>query len=1045
MKLNPCRMEALVGPDFYAAGREMDDAGLVRMTERSRDLVRFAVHGHAASVTVYPDLSIRCDCPVFEKKGACPHVVAAWLTAEREKIPEAFLRLNAPACSQELDDLVLTMMPSEPSMRLEVTLVLPRLPAQPLRIGLRIGQDRLYVVRSIPDFLRTREERGTLSLSRGFQYEAAWMKFSAEDEAVLDLIRKLCSAREKEKSSDGRLLIIPDLFLHELMELLRNMTFRIMLLSGQIITCHQIHTSRIPLQFQVSLRPRGISVSGRITPTIQPIGSRCDWCLLDNRVLEVEPEQRHLVNLLWKNQYDGRCLFDYSLQETERFIGEVLPFLKLRGAVEISEDLRRRLVTHPLKATVYLDRDGQSIIARVEFRYGDILLDPFAPVAEKIVLDKGERLLLRDAEAEHRIIEILSASGFRVYRNGIRLSGSTAVFDFISHHIRSLQECCSIFMSREFKRIVPRRPSIRGGLRMLGDQMELFLQLDGEPFGEVLELMEALNRRQRYFRLKSGEFLDLSDVAEWQEIADTVYEAAVRDGNVPERDSITLRSYRAGYLSALLSRCGVEFEMDDEVRKLSDALSGNSPAAEAPPLSQDIRLRPYQQKGYEWLASLVNMHMGGILADDMGLGKTAQVIALLAAYHGGERISLIITPTSLTYNWLSEIHRFAPDLSAAVLSGTATQRGRLIRHALEHGDIDVLITSYPLIRRDIDLMQDYPFRFVILDEAQNIKNAGSFAAGAVKRLKADTRFALTGTPMENGVGELWSIFDFVLPGYLPGYNTFVRRYQDGENAEDLLRRIRPFLLRRLKQDVLSELPDKMESTLVARMTADQERLYQAALERMRPRISQLLDGAGMNRSHLEILSAITELREICCHPSLVLPDYRGTSGKEELVMDLLPDLIGSGRRILLFSQFTRMLKLLRTRLEENGYATLYLDGDTPAGDRLGLTERFNQGEGQIFLISLRAGGSGLNLTGADLVIHYDPWWNPATEDQATDRAHRIGQTRRVDVLRLVTAQTIEEQVYELGLRKKALFDRLITPGESVLSVLSEQEIRSLFF
>ena len=379
-----------------------------------------------------------------------------------------------------------------------------------------------------------------------------------------------------------------------------------------------------------------------------------------------------------------------------------------------------------------------------------------------------------------------------------------------------------------------------------------------------------------------------------------------------------------------------------------------------------------------------------------------------------------------------------------MLNGNGTQRAGLIRHITSNGDVDVVITSYPLIRRDIPQLKDFRFRFVILDEAQNIKNAGSVAAQAVKQLQADTRFALTGTPMENGVGELWSLFDFVLPGYLPGYNTFLRKYQDGENAADLLKRIQPFLIRRLKQDVLEELPDKMETTLTARMTPEQERIYRAALERLRPQINQLLEEKGAGRGRIEVLSAITELREICCHPALVMSDYKGGSGKEEMLLELLPEMIRNGRRVLIFSQFTSMLRLLRGRIEENGFNTLYLDGDTPAGERLTLTERFNEGEGEIFLISLKAGGSGLNLTGADMVILYDPWWNPAAEEQATDRAHRIGQQKKVTVIRMVTGETIEEQVVELGARKKALFERLITPGETVLSAMSEQEIRGLF-
>ena len=442
--------------------------------------------------------------------------------------------------------------------------------------------------------------------------------------------------------------------------------------------------------------------------------------------------------------------------------------------------------------------------------------------------------------------------------------------------------------------------------------------------------------------------------------------------------------------------------------------------------------------------ALDRLHMGGVLADDMGLGKTIQTIALLKGTREEKRTSLIVAPTSLTYNWLSEINRFAPELSAAVVSGNAAQRERLLRHITENGDVDAVITSYPLIRRDIDLLADYSFRLIILDEAQNIKNAGSMAAVTVKRLKGDSRFALTGTPMENGVGELWSIFDFVLPGYLPGYHSFLRKYQDGADSEDLRQRIRPFLTRRLKQDVLTELPDKIETRLTAQMTPEQKNVYQAAMERLRPKVNRLIEEKGIGRSRMEVLSAITELREICCHPSLVLDGYTGSSGKLEMLLELLPDMIQSGRRMLIFSQFTSLLKLIRPRLEEHGWETMYLDGDTPAGERLEMTEKFNSGEVPLFLISLRAGGSGLNLTGADVVIHYDPWWNPATEDQATDRAHRIGQTKKVDVIRLVMGESIEEQVVELGSRKKALFDQLITPGEAGLSALTEQDIRLLF-
>ena len=1045
MKLEPTRMETLAGAEEYQAGREIEENGWIRQAERGKDYVRYTIAGTPPrTITISREMHTACECGPFQKNGCCRHTVAAWLAAEREKIPEAMLRYNAPVRGQDLSSLILTAMPAEPNLKMEITLALPRNDGQLLRIGLRIGTDKMYVVRDIPALLEAMETGEPLTYGRGLTFEPSWMRFAQEEETLLSWLRKLLDARETEESGiNARMLRIPEYYVPELMEMLRNKAFRVMNAAGEMSVCKQIPNVRVPLRFDISLTPRGIHIVSRMPADLRPLTRDCSWCFLGNRMIHTEKDQRQLIAMLWEKQYDGRCLFDYALQETEQAIGEVLPYLKLRGAVEVSADLKKRLVQRELKTSVYLDREDRNIACRVEFRYGDIALNPFAPVTEKITLEKGEKLLLRDAESEHGVLEQLANAGFRVRKEGLRLTGDDAVFEFVSSGVKKLQEICDVYLSHDFRRMMPRRAALSGRLRMQGDQLELLLETDGEPSEEALELLEALSRRRRYFRLKNGEYLDLSEYEEWQDISGSIYEAAIHDGSELNRSAITLRAYRACYLSSMLENSGVVIQQDESVKALSEMLSGGI-RAELPELAPGLSLRAYQRRGYEWMSALDKMHMGGILADDMGLGKTAQVIALLASVRGQGRTSLVISPTSLTYNWLSEIHRFAPEMSAAVLSGDGPRRAGLIRHITEHGDVDVMITSYPLIRRDIELLKDYPFRFVILDEAQNIKNAGSVAAGAVKQLKADTRFALTGTPMENGVGELWSLFDFVLPGYLPGYNTFVRRYQDGENAEDLLRRIRPFLTRRLKQEVLEELPDKLETTLTAQMTPEQEKIYQAALERLRPKVHRILEEKGLSRKRMEVLSAITELREICCHPSLVMSEYRGDSGKEEMLLEILPGLISEGRRILLFSQFTRMLKLLRTRLDDAGYTTLYLDGDTPAGERLELTERFNQGEGEIFLISLRAGGAGLNLTGADTVIHYDPWWNPATEDQATDRAHRIGQTKKVHVLRLVTGASIEEQVVELGNRKKALFDRLITPGESALSALSEQEIRKLF-
>ena len=658
----------------------------------------------------------------------------------------------------------------------------------------------------------------------------------------------------------------------------------------------------------------------------------------------------------------------------------------------------------------------------------------------------AKKLLLRDAAAERKVLDALGAAGFIVSKGHVYLTGQEAIFNFVSEGLQHLQELAEVYLSNDFKRMTPRKPKFAGKMRLNGSALELKFTQDDEPAQEILAIMEALARRRRYFRLKDGSFLDLSAMDEWLPLADSIFEAAQAEGAESVAmgdDTIRLQAYRACYLQSLLESLGLPIEVDEKTQATVRLLTDPGQVQDVK-LPDGLSLRPYQERGFQWLLALDRLHMGGVLADDMGLGKTVQVIALLMATRQEGQVSLVVAPTTLTYNWLSELGRFAPDLSVMVLGGSAAQRASQIRHVKEAHDVDVLITSYPLIRQDIEQLTTIEFRFAILDEAQHIKNAGSKGAQAVRQLQAQTRFALTGTPLENGVGELWSIFNFVLPGYLLSYSAFLRRYQDGTDAEDLRRRISPFLMRRLKKEVLTELPDKIESVFTAQMSPEQAKVYEATMMRLRQRVDSIVKEKGFERGRTEVLAAITQLREICCHPSLVLDDYTGTSGKLDMLLDMLPEAIAKGRRVLLFSAFTSMLKILRRELEDAGYETMYLDGDTPAQRRVEMAEQFNAGQGQIFLISLKAGGTGLNLTGADMVIHYDPWWNPAAEDQATDRAYRIGQTRKVEVIRLVTHASIEEQVVALGQRKKALFDQLIKPGESMVGGLSPQEIMSLF-
>jgi SNF2 family DNA or RNA helicase len=459
-------------------------------------------------------------------------------------------------------------------------------------------------------------------------------------------------------------------------------------------------------------------------------------------------------------------------------------------------------------------------------------------------------------------------------------------------------------------------------------------------------------------------------------------------------------------------------------------------------------LRDYQLIGFQWLKTLAKFGFGGILADDMGLGKTLQTIAfIMSEYELGQRPTLIITPTSLVYNWSEEIHKFLPDLDVLIIDGQPQIRESLIETCM---DYPIVITSYPLIRRDATHYESIQFNYCIIDEAQHIKNPKSLNAMSVKQIHANGYFALTGTPIENHLTELWSIFDFVMPKLLFNHQKFTNVYEvpitRDQNATALLqlkKTIRPFILRRLKSEVLTELPEKIETKLVATLSDDQKKLYLAHLEEAKSTLHNEIANNTFKQNQLKILSMITRLRQICCHPAMFIEDYKGDSGKLDLVMELIEDSIESGHKILLFSQYTSMLAIIRKKLEAINIKYAYLDGKVPSLQRKDVIHDFNHGDIPIFLISLKAGGTGLNLTTADIVIHYDPWWNPAVEDQATDRAYRIGQEKNVQVFKLIAKGTIEEKIFNLQQKKKALANSVIESGETFITSMTSDDIMDL--
>lgn len=412
---------------------------------------------------------------------------------------------------------------------------------------------------------------------------------------------------------------------------------------------------------------------------------------------------------------------------------------------------------------------------------------------------------------------------------------------------------------------------------------------------------------------------------------------------------------------------------------------------------------------------------------------------------------MVVCPSSLALNWLNELNKFAPSLNVCVIGGNAIVREKAIKSINEY---DVVITSYDLLKRDINIYKDvgYEFKFIIADEAQYIKNNNTQNFKAIKQIKAQTRFALTGTPIENSLAELWSIFDFSMPGYLYGYKQFkevfetpIIKEEDSYKVKKLKALIEPFILRRIKEEVLTELPEKTVTVLNSEMEEEQQKIYMSYMAEARAEVANELIGKDFEKNQMKILALLMRLRQICCHPSLFVENYESGSGKLNLCMEIIKDAVQGNHKILLFSGYTSMFDIIEKELEAEGIKYFKLTGQTKVGDRIKLVDEFNENQDiKVFLISLKAGGTGLNLIGADMVIHYDPWWNISAENQATDRTYRIGQKRNVQVYKLITKNSIEEKIYELQQRKAKLVDNMLSTNETFISKLSKDDIMDLF-
>lgn len=751
---------------------------------------------------------------------------------------------------------------------------------------------------------------------------------------------------------------------------------------------------------------------------------------------------------------------DIRDEDGGKFVYEELPKLKKLMPVEISETLERlTLEQRPPRSILNLSLQGDySLKASLDFEYEGKRV-PYSKTTQKtpyVTVKYPRKDLIywikRNLKYEKESYEMLEACRFApMQTNNLALEPDDAV-DFYNYHLPHADKDWVIESNDHLDL-----------LRLHEDPLVINAKVDFDKTSDSFSLefffsvgkqkinFETLNAYfhsgKKYFNFEDNGFVEIPTTNILMVTKSLNSFDAIKE---TDSEKYHVKTFRAGVIAELLD-IGVELDMNEKFDKFWNQISTFNTMEEIElPKGLNAELREYQAKGLSWLWFLYSYGLNGILADDMGLGKTVQTLGLIqkAKEETTEHLpSLVLCPTTIVFNWENEIEKFAPGLKVVNLTG-ATRAGMYKKI----DEADIVITSYALVRRDIEKLKKHQFRFIILDESQNIKNAESQTAQAVKKLKGHHRFALSGTPIENKLAELWSVFDFLMPEFLYDENEFNYRFvtpimdrEDKTVGARLKRQIYPFILRRMKRDVAKDLPDKIESLAYCELTPEQKDFYMDVLDSTREEIFNSINDGGLEKNKMSIFAALLRLRQICCHPKLY--DKEGKmgpmgSGKFEKLKEMLEEIIDEGHRVLLFSQFVDMLDIVKDWLEKKGIKHEYLTGKTK--NRKDKVERFNSDPSiPIFLISLKAGGTGLNLTGADYVIHYDPWWNPAVEDQATDRAYRIGQTKKVFVYRIITKGTVEEKIQRLKAKKRDLVDSIISVDRDIGKSLTYDDLKEI--
>ena len=1067
---------------FYGTYQETEDAYAERV---SVSFNREELTGSACSAAhkdrVYYSYNSYGNFKGHDIKNICPHQAALLLLADKyiarynpgdatdlsgQNILNGFKSLVS---FQKIDQ----NLEMRKVIRLEPTLVYNAYRQNELmELSFKIGVDRMYVLKDLTALVDARQKFGQMTFGK-----KGHISFVSEDfdDASLSLYNLIEKRVEKIRNNIKKMgarnpfayigdivkerLPLSDEYLDEFFDLYNGKQIDLKDEYGETgIDGGKIKLSDGKVKIELNMRgfkeddngASGLVIGGYMPELIS--GNAHSYCISSAKkaLLRVE-DLSPMVSLLAENvDNDNYVEFTIGQKNTSEFYYRLLPMLEECPEIELVEedtDWITEILPPEGKISFYMDADSDHVYGKAAVKYGDAeeiilheLRDEDYPLPESrdIALEQTAVATLKKYLPDYN----MSDDNFACERSGDN------VFEILSNGIRDFMAIGEVNGSKDFERLKIRKaPQVKLGVSLESGILNLEITTDDMSEEELLELLDSYRKKKKFYRLRNGEFIRLEQDDTIEQLAFTM-EAMGVTAKEFTKGKLHLPLYRALYINKLLEEHDeIAADRDKNFKSLVRDFNAVKDADVELPVELNGVLRGYQRYGFRWLYMLSELGFGGILADDMGLGKTLQVIALLLARRNEAReknesfTALVVCPASLVYNWEEEIKRFAGSLKVKTVTGTQAERKELLSAKKLP---EILVTSYDLLKRDIGMYEQLEFNIEIIDEAQFIKNASAAAAKAVKIINSKRRFALTGTPIENRLSELWSIFDYLMPGFLYTYDRFksdfetqITKYKDEETTRRLKNMVGPFILRRLKEDVLKDLPEKMEEVRYSKFEPDQRKLYDAQVTHMRRMLESQEYNSGQDR--IKVLAELTRIRQICCDPALITAGYKGESAKRASCLELVESAIDGGHKILLFSQFTSMLELLEKDFKKAGIEYYKITGQTSKEDRIKLVHAFNENEVPLFLISLKAGGTGLNLVGADVVIHYDPWWNLAAQNQATDRAHRIGQTKKVSVFKLIAKDTIEEKIVEMQNAKKDLADAILSgESESLMNLTKDQ-------